>query len=146
MLDLACIFTTGGIVLFYKAFCEMKFDAIDLLIKKVLIQDKDSQIQYFVEPYIVKWNVVKELGLIFAVVYQELFQLSNMEDLITLIKDEYVAKAYPLITIENNFMKNIPSFETNFEEVQKMGRQAGEEGKEGEDHEKLLRHKRWPRN
>ncbi len=37
MIDLACIFTTGGVILFLKNFCALKFDVIDTLIKKVLI-------------------------------------------------------------------------------------------------------------
>lgn len=37
MLDLACIFTTGGVILFYKAFFPMKIDVIDKLIKTILI-------------------------------------------------------------------------------------------------------------
>ena len=37
MLDLAVIFTTGGILLFYKSLCPLKFDIIDKLIKNILI-------------------------------------------------------------------------------------------------------------
>jgi hypothetical protein len=39
MIDLACIFTTGGVVLFYKSFCDIKFDIIDQLIRKVIISN-----------------------------------------------------------------------------------------------------------
>ena len=40
MLDIACVFTTGGVILFYKAFVTLKFDPIDLFIKNVLVEEK----------------------------------------------------------------------------------------------------------
>lgn len=32
MIDAVCIFTTGGVLLFYKAFVALKFDPIDMFI------------------------------------------------------------------------------------------------------------------
>ena len=80
MIDSACIFTTGGVVLYSKNFVDMKFDPIDVLIKKVLVHEKNAETQHFIEPYIVKWQVAKEQGIIFAVVYQEIFQLLYIEE------------------------------------------------------------------
>jgi len=117
MIDYACIFTTGGVVLFFKAFCTLKFDALDTVIKKVLVQDKVSESKYFIEPYMVRWKTANDLGLIFAIVYQEIFQLVYVDDLLEMMKNEFKDKIYPLIKIENNFLKDVPSFENLFTEI-----------------------------
>jgi hypothetical protein len=54
MIDLACIFTTGGIILFYKAFCVLKSDLIEVLIKDNLAKDK-NEMNFFSDPYRVFW-------------------------------------------------------------------------------------------
>jgi hypothetical protein len=38
MIDIACAFTTGGVILFYKAFLALEFDPIDLFIKDILVK------------------------------------------------------------------------------------------------------------
>lgn len=43
MIDYACIFTTGGMVLWCKAFCDtsgFKFDIVNMFIKNVMLDDK----------------------------------------------------------------------------------------------------------
>lgn len=115
MIDLACIFTTGGVILFYKAFCTMKFDVIDVLVKKVLIQDRVSETKYFVDPYNVKWKLANDLNLVFCVVYQEIFQVLYVDELLDLLKATYVKTAYPNISVKNNIIFNVPQFEEEFE-------------------------------
>lgn len=117
MIDMACIFTTGGVILFYKAFCTMKFDVLDILVKKVLIQDKTAENKYFVEPYNVKWRLANDLNLIFAVVYQEIFQVLYVDELLELMKQNFVKTVYPQISIKHNIIKNIPEFEEEFNNV-----------------------------
>ena len=119
MFDLVCIFTTGGVILFYKAFCALKFDIIDCLIKKVLLQEKTSEKSYLMEPYSVKWKKANEFNLIIAAVYQELFQLTYVEDLLELIRDNYVKTIIPSLLIKDNIYKKITDFDGNFEECMK---------------------------
>ena len=119
MFDLVCIFTTGGVILFYKAFCVLKFDILDCLIKKVLLQEKTSENSYFMEPYTVKWRLANEFNLIITAVYQELFHLTYVDDLLDLIRDNYLKTIIPSIFIQNNIYKKIPSFEEKFTECLK---------------------------
>ncbi len=43
MFEYVCIFTTGGVVLWYKAFCELKqFELLNMFIKNILLEDKQS--------------------------------------------------------------------------------------------------------
>ena len=68
MIDFACIFTSGGVILFQKAFCQLKvllflsnnvnfqFDIIELLISRSLVTDKSNDKSYFCEPYRITWK------------------------------------------------------------------------------------------
>ena len=73
MIDIACIFTTGGVMLFYEAFCQLKFDPIDLFIQDVLVSENRHKTEYRCDPYMVKWKISNKLGIIFCVVYQNFF-------------------------------------------------------------------------
>lgn len=42
MFDFVCIFTTGGAVLWFKAFCDLKFDVMNIFIKNILIEEKTA--------------------------------------------------------------------------------------------------------
>ena len=72
MIDVICIFTTGGVILFYKAFVQLKLDPIDMFIKNILVQERAAEKSYTCDPYTVKWRQSNELGIIFCAVYQEL--------------------------------------------------------------------------
>jgi len=43
MFDFVCIFTTGGVVLWFKAFCDMKLDLLNMFIKNILLEEKTAQ-------------------------------------------------------------------------------------------------------
>jgi len=55
MIELACIFTTGGVVLFYKAFSTLRYDLVDDLIKKNLINERFSEQSYLLDNYRIEW-------------------------------------------------------------------------------------------
>ena len=55
MIDLACIFTTGGVILFYKAFCTLKYDIVTDLITKNLINDRLDEKSYL--DYLTQLNI-----------------------------------------------------------------------------------------
>lgn len=56
MIDLVCIFTTGGVILFYKTLFTIKYDIVDIIIKKVLIHEKNTETTHLIDPYEVKWK------------------------------------------------------------------------------------------
>jgi hypothetical protein len=68
MIDFFCIFTTGGVVLWYKAFLgELKFDLVNLFIRNILLQDKAQKQSYNFSEFCIKWTIETELNLVFAV-------------------------------------------------------------------------------
>jgi hypothetical protein len=119
MFDYFCIFTTSGVVLWYKAFVEMKFDLINQLIKDIMIEEKTAKNQYTYKGSIIKWKIANELNLIFTVVYKEVLHLSFVEELLDLIKIEFTKKVVPNLELENGLYQSLPTyFDKNFKQVQ----------------------------
>lgn len=116
MFDLVCIFTTGGVMLFYKAMCALKFDIVDYLIKNILIQEKNSESHYTADPYTAKWKFANEFKLIFVVIYQEMFHLTYVEELLELMRENYIKTIIPSFIIKNNIFHFIPNFDSGFED------------------------------
>ena len=50
-------------------FCQLKFDIIDLLIKERLVKERSADEYYHCEPYMVKWSLANDIGLVFVIVY-----------------------------------------------------------------------------
>lgn len=72
MFDFVCIFTTGGVVLWFKAFCDLKLDLLNIFIKNILLEEKTAQHQYNIAEYVLKWKVQNDLNLVFAIIYKEI--------------------------------------------------------------------------
>lgn len=109
MFDFVCIFTTGGAVLWFKAFCEMRLDLLNLFIKSILLEEKTSQSQFAHSEYVLKWKVQNDLNLVFAVVYKEILQLAFVEELLDLMRYEFVTKVYPALTKEGVVFLELPT-------------------------------------
>ena len=70
MIDMACVFSTGGALLFQMTFCHLKFDVIDKLIKERLLKQRAGDQKFNCDPYVIKWVNANEFDLIFCIVYQ----------------------------------------------------------------------------
>ena len=86
MIDLFCIFTTGGLILFDKSFTELSnYEIINDLIKNILMDEKHNQEYY--KPIngngiIVRWRILNEKGIIFVVAYQESYNILYTDKLL----------------------------------------------------------------
>jgi len=119
MFDYFCIFTTGGVVLWYKAFVEMQFDLINQLIKDIMIEEKSAKSQFITKGNIIKWKVANELNIIFTVVYKEVLHLSFVDDLLDLIKNEFIRNIYPTLDLDHGLYQTLPNyFDKNFKQIQ----------------------------
>lgn len=97
MIDLACIITAGGVILFFKAFCQMKEDILSRLVSDGLLSSKIQTSMLLNNNTLrLKWLVFNELNLIFVVAYQEIFQLQYVEVLLEMMRDKYVKTMIPL--------------------------------------------------
>lgn len=97
MIDFMCIFTTGGVVLWYKAFCEMKLDLLNIFIKNILLEEKTAKAHYTYQDYVLKWKVQNDVKLVFAIIYKEILQLAFVEELIDMVRYEFVTKVHPAL-------------------------------------------------
>ncbi len=98
MIDLFCIFTTGGLILWYKTFVVIKFEnLINNLIRNILLDQKRNQDYHNVNGTILRWKVVNESGLIFLVAYQEDYGVLYVDQLLDLVSKDFL----------NNFNKNL---------------------------------------
>ena len=70
--DIACAFTTGGVILFYKAFILLNSDPIDMFIKEILVQQRTAETEYVHKDNKVKWRILNDIGLIFCIAYREI--------------------------------------------------------------------------
>lgn len=105
MIDLCCIFTTGGVILFYKAFCTLKTDLVETLIQRNLISDKAGDKSLYVDPHRIKWKRSKSSKLYFMIAYPESLQLSYLDKLLHFIKETFMKYQYPNLVFEKGILK-----------------------------------------
>jgi len=99
MFDFVCIFTTGGVLLWNKAFYADCFniELINIFIKSVLLDDGarvQTRRQFIHSEYMLKWQVVNDLKLVFLVVYKEILQLAYVEQFLELLSKAFIGSIY----------------------------------------------------
>ena len=119
MLDLACIFTTGGVLLFYKTFCELGLDSINDFIRQTILQDKIYDTMTKIGGRTYKWTFDTELGIVFLFIYQEVFQDMNMADFLGVTVKFYKKKYLPDIAKTEDLLLYVPEFEEDFGKLMK---------------------------
>lgn len=72
MFDFVCIFTTGGVILWCKAFCDLKLDILNIFIKNILLEEKSARQSYTYHDQMIKWKTQNDIKLVFAIVYKEI--------------------------------------------------------------------------
>ena len=118
MFDFFCIFTTGGVVLWCKAFVEIRFDLINQLIKDIIIEEKSGLTQYTFKDYIIRFKVANDLGLVFTAVYNKVMHLTMVDELIDMIHSEFKKKVFPNLDIEGGLHTTLPTyFDKNFDKL-----------------------------
>lgn len=86
MLDHFVIFRKNGLVLWSKTFTELEGNPIERLISDVLLEERSSDCSYTMDDYQLRWTFANELDLVFVAVYQKMFQLLYVEELLERVK------------------------------------------------------------
>jgi hypothetical protein len=69
---------------------------------------------------VLKWKIQNDLKLVFAVVYKEILQIAFVEELIDLMRYEFINKVYPSLQKQVEVYLNLPTqFNQNFEVILK---------------------------
>jgi signal recognition particle receptor subunit alpha len=131
MYDLFCIFTTGGLILWYKQMLpEFKFDVVNSLIKTVLLDEKRTVDSFKQNDTIIKWKILNDLGLIFLVAYKEAYNLLYVDQLLDLATKEFSAKTLPNLKKVGEVYYECPNFSENFTSLLKKWQQYCAEKRE----------------
>lgn len=97
MFDYVCIFTTGGVLLWSKAFYATNFniELINIFIKSMLLENTQSvKKQFSHQDYMLKWQIDQKLNVVFTVVYKEILQLAFVDQFIDMLSKAFIAGVY----------------------------------------------------
>ena len=91
LLDFFCIFSTGGLILWYKQFVNSKIDSLlNYLIKTILMDQKRTKDTLSINGTVLRWKVSDENKLIFVVAYQEAYSLLYVDKLINMVLTDFI--------------------------------------------------------
>jgi hypothetical protein len=69
---------------------------------------------------VLKWKIQNDLKLVFAIIYKEILQLAFIDELLEMLRYEFVSKIYPTLAIKGDIFITLPgSFDSNFQTVWK---------------------------
>lgn len=120
MIDFFCIFTTGGLLLWAKHFFDVKIEQyINNLIKSILLEEKRTQEFLNINGTILRWKVINEQGLIFAVGYNQSFNLLYTDYLLDLVAKDFTVNQLPSITKKGKVYLENPKYNERFLEILK---------------------------
>ncbi|KAG8380903.1 hypothetical protein BUALT_Bualt06G0065100 [Buddleja alternifolia] len=109
MLEQLLIFTRGGLILWT---CKelgnaLRGSPIDTLIRSCLLEERSGAASYNYDApgasYTLKWIFHNELGLVFVAVYQRILHLLYVDDLLSMVKQEFSEIYDPKRTSYNDF-------------------------------------------
>lgn len=109
MLEQLLIFTRGGLILWT---CKelgnaLKGSPIDTLIRSCLLEERSGAASYNYDAagaaYTLKWTFHNELGIVFVAVYQKILHLLYVDDLLSMVKQEFSEIYDPKRTLYNEF-------------------------------------------
>lgn len=96
LLDFFCIFSTGGLILWFKQFVSCKYEPlINYFIKTILLDQKRTVDSLSTNGTVLRWKVSDESNLVFVVAYQEAYSLLYVDKLVSLVMNDFVKKELP---------------------------------------------------
>ena len=112
MIDLFCIFTTGGLILWSKSFVSFDFSEIlNDLIKTILMDEKKTQDFYIPvkgNGIILRWKIYNKSGIIFVVAYQQSFNVLYTDKLLDIVMNDFIKDRLPSLNHENHIFFKLP--------------------------------------
>ena len=116
MIDLFCIFTTGGLILWSKSFVSFDFNSIlNDLIKTILMDEKRTQDFYIPvkgNGIILRWKIFNKSGIIFVVAYQQSFNVLYTDKLLDIVMNDFIKEHLPKLKFYRSYQGN-KGFPTN---------------------------------
>ena len=111
MIDLFCIFTTGGLILWSKTFVSFDFSSIlNDLIRTILMDEKKTQNYYIPvkgNGIILRWKIFNESGIIFVVGYQQSFNVLYTDKLLDIVMNDFIKVHLPKLNHQKNIFHEL---------------------------------------
>ena len=136
MIDYACIFTTGGVVLWCKTFCDTqyKLDVVNLFVKNVLLDEKTAlqgggqssatslsrPTSYSFQDNVLRWKIMmeSEFKIVFAIVYKQILHLTMIDDLLEKLIFDFENKVWPKVVKQQGVIMTLPQhYEQRFSQI-----------------------------
>ena len=121
MFDYACIFTTGGVVLWCKAFYDtsLKLDLVNMLVKNVLLDEKNAnRNSYSHQDSVLRWKINPDVKIVFAIVYKEILQLTLIDEFLEMLKYDFEQKVWPKLMVKGGIVMSVPAnYEIRFNTI-----------------------------
>ena len=139
MIDYACIFTTGGVVLWCKTFCDTqyKLDVVNLFVKNVLLDEKTAlsnavaggpssaqsinrQTSYSFQDNVLRWKIMmeSEFKIVFAIVYKQILHLTMIDDLLEKLMYDFQIKVWPKVVKQQGVIMTLPQhYDQRFSDI-----------------------------
>ncbi|RWR94658.1 signal recognition particle receptor subunit alpha [Cinnamomum micranthum f. kanehirae] len=134
MLEQLLVFTRGGLILWTcKEFGNaVRGSPIDTLIRSCLLEERSGDASYNYDApgaaYTLKWTFHNELGLIFVAIYQRILHLLYVDDLLSMVKQEFSQIYDPKRTFYDDFDETFRQLrkeaEARAEEMKKTSKQV----------------------
>lgn len=90
MIENITVVSKGGLVLWNMCTYPLQGNPIDAMIKSVLLEDRLADKSFQIDKYMLKWMIDNDFGLIFVVVYQKSIPLLYVEELLEIVKQQFV--------------------------------------------------------
>lgn len=133
MLDLACIFTTGGVILFWKVFCELGVEVVNEFIFNILVQEKINQKEWRIKNRVFIWKYDPTIKVVFLFAYQELFKSLDFDKLLNYTKSYYKKNLWPQVTKNGDLIMHVPEFDATFEKILREYKKMNQDAKRQPD-------------
>jgi len=117
MIDFFCIFSTGGLILWFKQFATFNVDLINLLIRNILMDEKRNQDYYTVDGIVMRWKVVNDKGLIFTAAYQQSYGEVYVDVLLDMVEKDFIATYHSQIKKIGKVYVECPNFTDRYLEI-----------------------------
>ena len=118
LLDFFCIFSTGGLILWFKQFVSCKYETlINYFIKTILLDQKRTIDSLSVDGTVLRWKISDESNLIFLVAYQEAYSLLYVDKLVTLVMNQFLSNELSNVTKSNDLYYDNYDYTKKFMEI-----------------------------
>eukprot|EP00931_Biecheleriopsis_adriatica_P050842 TRINITY_DN29469_c0_g1_i3.p1 TRINITY_DN29469_c0_g1~~TRINITY_DN29469_c0_g1_i3.p1 ORF type:complete len:261 (+),score=40.62 TRINITY_DN29469_c0_g1_i3:143-925(+) len=124
MIEAFYIFTTGGPVLWSIQLTKITGDPVNALIRQVLVdEDEGRKDAIWVEPYYMRWRLLRQAELCFVVAYQGLMQRAYLERVLEGMIERFMAADCCKFAVER---LRSPTFDCDFHTILEESRRPAE--------------------